>query len=276
MNEKILQSKTSGSGYGLTLCKEFAKKLGPNLNILVQSQKGCGTTISFLLYQNVNDRKDQYEELVVGEAAEDMAKIPSRRGAQREQFSAQDLEEIVPLEGERRKNGIGAALKRIPSASRKRFEVITIPEVDQLRDELMDASILIVDDTPYNLVVLEMILKNLRNCRIEKAFNGEEAADIVSQRDRSYFELVLMDCNMPIRDGYESTRELKKMMKDNTIDWFPVIAVTAYVGAEEERRCYEAGMDDYMCKPCQKAVLLEKVNFWIRECRKRRPFHVNI
>eukprot|EP01016_Furgasonia_blochmanni_P018227 TRINITY_DN20769_c0_g1_i1.p1 TRINITY_DN20769_c0_g1~~TRINITY_DN20769_c0_g1_i1.p1 ORF type:complete len:140 (+),score=27.80 TRINITY_DN20769_c0_g1_i1:62-421(+) len=88
--------------------------------------------------------------------------------------------------------------------------------------------------------------------RVVEAFNGEEALKAVTNifSAGGNIGLVFMDCNMPVMDGYQATRTLKSWMKVGVISEFPVIALTAYVGENEERRCRESGMDDYYTKPC--------------------------
>ncbi|MEZ5917390.1 MAG: ATP-binding protein [Parvularculaceae bacterium] len=106
------------------------------------------------------------------------------------------------------------------------------------------ARVLAADDSAVNREVVKEALKRLR---IEPSVveNGVAAVDAVK---REKFDLVLMDCSMPVMDGYEATLAIRSHEIENNLDRIPIIALTAHVkGAEEEWR--RAGMDDYVTKP---------------------------
>ena len=128
--------------------------------------------------------------------------------------------------------------------------------------------ILIVDDDVFNLLSLEMLLKPW-NLKTKKAMNGEEAINIVknySSRPKKCckkFKAILMDYQMPIKDGVESTKELIDLMKNGKIPWIPIIGCTAFVTKTEINRCFEAGMKDVVFKPLNKQIISEIVHNWI-------------
>lgn len=94
-----------------------------------------------------------------------------------------------------------------------------------------------MDDNIFNLMVIEqLILSNFPNFRCHKAYNGQEALHALA--DHKY-SLVLMDCNMPVMDGFESTIKIKQTMGDQSP---PIIALTAYTTEETKKRCFQAGM----------------------------------
>ncbi|MCY1446469.1 Sensor histidine kinase RcsC [compost metagenome] len=92
---------------------------------------------------------------------------------------------------------------------------------------------------------------------VEVARQGEEALKILRQED---FDLVLMDCNMPLMDGYEATRQIRRNGRQTSL---PVIALTANVMPEERERCRRAGMNDYLSKPLRRQELEAVLERWL-------------
>ena len=101
--------------------------------------------------------------------------------------------------------------------------------------------ILLVEDNPVNQEVTRGMLQ-LLGCRSDLTENGLEAVEAVS---RNRYDLVLMDCQMPVMDGYAATRAIRKSETSRT----PIIALTANAMAGDSDRCLAAGMDDYLSKP---------------------------
>jgi len=112
-------------------------------------------------------------------------------------------------------------------------------------------SILIADDDESNLLYLETILKG-GNLTLFLARDGKEAVEQCYAHPE--ISLVLMDLKMPLMDGLEATGEIK-LIREN----LPVIAITAYAMATDEKKAREAGCDDYIAKPFQRDVLLRKL-----------------
>ncbi|OMJ94447.1 hypothetical protein SteCoe_2346 [Stentor coeruleus] len=120
--------------------------------------------------------------------------------------------------------------------------------------------ILIVDDTNFNILALTQILKN-EGFLCYSAMNGEDAINFVRTRD---FSCVIMDCEMPIMDGWEACKKISKMFEENIIKKIPpIIAYTAHTSDFIMNKCKEAGMKDVIIKPCTSEDLLSKVKCWI-------------
>ena len=113
--------------------------------------------------------------------------------------------------------------------------------------------ILVVEDNPVNQAVALGIIENI-GFDADVADNGREGLDKLANE---HFDLVLMDCQMPVLDGYAATRELRASEKNGTRK--PVIALTANAMTGDEEKCREAGMDDYLCKPFEPEILEQKV-----------------
>jgi len=115
--------------------------------------------------------------------------------------------------------------------------------------------ILIAEDEDSNFRYLEMVLSRT-GVKIVWAKDGLQAIELAKS---SSPDLILMDIKMPIMDGFEATREIKKLLPS-----VPVIAQTAYAMENDERISIEAGCDYYLTKPIRKQKLLEVVNKYLK------------
>ena len=119
-------------------------------------------------------------------------------------------------------------------------------------------TILVVEDNRVNQKVLSHQLTNL-GYRVEIADNGAEA--VVKVRNSRY-DLILMDVQMPVMDGFQAAQEIRGMGGDPAL--IPIIAVTANAFPSERDRCLAIGMDDYLTKPVDKGRLEEAVRRWVK------------
>ncbi len=109
--------------------------------------------------------------------------------------------------------------------------------------------VLLVEDTDINREVAVNFLEQF-GCRVCTRTDGTGALEAVEEEK---FDLILMDCQMPVMDGYEATRRIKKM--GGRIAEIPIVALTAHITAEDREKCFAAGMLDYMGKPFRGAEL---------------------
>lgn len=143
------------------------------------------------------------------------------------------------------------------------------PEHDTALDfnkKCMCPPVLVVDDDAFNLMALEQHLLKL-GLRCDWAFNGQEAIQKVLHRQKNgcskdceQYKLMLLDCNMPVMDGFETARRLKAMFLENKLRPLKIIACTAFVQQAELNRALEAGMDDYCTKPINFAIIKQKLS----------------
>ena len=91
---------------------------------------------------------------------------------------------------------------------------------------------------------------------VETAENGREAVERVSQSAPDYYQVVLMDVQMPVMNGYEATR-LIRQLKDERLARIPILAMTANAFEEDKQEALHAGMDGHIAKPINIAKLLE-------------------
>lgn len=123
------------------------------------------------------------------------------------------------------------------------------PKVD-----MADANILLVEDNFSNQQIIILYIKNEVQ-KIEVAFNGKEALD---KFGKAKYDLILMDVQMPIMDGFKATQKIREIEK-STGTHTPIIAVTANAFPEDKEKCLSVGMDDYISKPFQPEDLIKKI-----------------
>ncbi len=116
-------------------------------------------------------------------------------------------------------------------------------------------NLLLVEDNQVNQVVASSMLKKLGH-RVTLAENGKRALEALKSGS---FDIVLMDCQMPVMDGYEATRKIRKNPAWREL---PIIAVTANVMQGDRDDCLESGMNDYITKPYNRADLKSVIDRW--------------
>jgi len=117
-------------------------------------------------------------------------------------------------------------------------------------------NILIVEDNPVNQMVIDELLHDFGHTTV-LAENGEQALECVKQGN---IDLVLMDCQMPVMDGFEATRHLRTMEAQRGAPRMPIIAVTSNAIKGDRERCLDAGMDDYVSKPINTTKLAASIS----------------
>jgi|GEM_PF-2934268 len=123
-------------------------------------------------------------------------------------------------------------------------EIEQTPDTQNLQKSLYGMHVLVVDDHELNWQVAEGILSKV-GVVSERAENGQEAVRKLLH-DKNRYDLVLMDLQMPIMDGYEATRILRQHFK---MEQLPIVAMTAHALQSEKNRCFGLGMNDYLTKP---------------------------
>ncbi|MCC5806745.1 MAG: transporter substrate-binding domain-containing protein [Opitutales bacterium] len=124
---------------------------------------------------------------------------------------------------------------------------------------LRGARILVAEDNLTNQFVMRGILRKF-GIEPDIVSNGAAAAEAA---ETNRYDLVLMDVQMPLTDGFEATRRIRKIATGATRATVPVIAVTAYAMSGDRRRCFDAGMDDYLAKPVVPFTLAQCLRKWL-------------
>jgi PAS domain S-box-containing protein len=141
-------------------------------------------------------------------------------------------------------------------------ETTAVPETSLLT-ELPPATtarrILVVEDNPMNQEVMAGILERIGH-RVDTVADGSEAVEAAA---RLPYDLIFMDCQMPVMDGFEATRRIRRT--EGTGRRAPIVALTAFAAPSDQKRCLEAGMDAYLSKPIQIEQLGAVLKEWLVE-----------
>ena len=203
-------STSYGSGLGMSIAKGIVDLMGGNIN--VESEEDAGTVVTVELeFRPFREAGGAQEETDAAEAAQNT-----------EQISSDDL----------------AVFQENPaSAGRKNADVGWIE----------GRRLLLVEDNPLNREIAEEMLTE-DGFKVESAENGRRALQRIVENDPWYYSAVLMDIQMPIMDGYETTERIRAL-PDRSRAHIPIIAMTANAFKEDRIKAAESGMDAYITKP---------------------------
>jgi signal transduction histidine kinase/ABC-type amino acid transport substrate-binding protein/DNA-binding response OmpR family regulator/HPt (histidine-containing phosphotransfer) domain-containing protein/HAMP domain-containing protein len=138
-------------------------------------------------------------------------------------------------------------------------------------DLVKGAAILLVEDNEINQQVAVELLES-EGLMVSVAWDGREALEIMADSDDHAFDAILMDLQMPVMDGYEATRQLRK---NSRFDNVPIIAMTADAMSGVKKKVLDAGMNDYVTKPIDSGLLFSILVKWIKPgSRPRAQNHV--
>jgi signal transduction histidine kinase/ligand-binding sensor domain-containing protein/CheY-like chemotaxis protein/HPt (histidine-containing phosphotransfer) domain-containing protein len=147
-------------------------------------------------------------------------------------------------------------LDRVMSVDAPPWHVRTQPSAiaEQSRDTFRDTRVLLAEDNLVNQKVARGALEKL-GYKVDIVSNGTEA---VSAWQTMRYHIILMDCQMPVMDGYQAAREIR--LRERGMSHIPIIALTADAMKGADQQCRDAGMDDYLTKPLDRAQLGETIN----------------
>src|SRR6202041_4009514 len=120
--------------------------------------------------------------------------------------------------------------------------------------------ILLVEDNPVNQRVAQRTLQNMA-AEVTIANNGAEALERIAVSD---FDAVLMDCQMPVMDGFTATRRIRELESGRGLKRLPIIALTANVMSKDRENCIAAGMDAHLGKPIEPAQMIEVLSRFLK------------
>jgi signal transduction histidine kinase/HAMP domain-containing protein/CheY-like chemotaxis protein len=223
-----------GTGLGLAICREVAAQLGGE--VTVQSELGQGSTFS--LYLPVTPDGTAHPE-PAADAAGAHAAGAHAAGARAAGAHAGGAHAAPP------------AISPVPPTGR--------------HEALSGRRVLVVDDDPRNAFVLTDVLE-LHDMTVVHAADGRTAIDALTAAGD--IDLVLMDVMMPLMDGYETTRAIRRMPQ---FAHLPVIAVTARAMQGDRAKSIDAGASDYITKPIDVEELLDCMERWLTRATPRTP-----
>jgi CheY-like chemotaxis protein len=127
-----------------------------------------------------------------------------------------------------------------------------------MNDKLIGKTVLITDDDERNIYALSMYLENA-DMKVLTARDGSEAIAVLNKQEK--IDIILLDMMMPVMDGFETMQAIQEEGKYIHI---PIIAVTAKAMKGDREKCLEAGAWDYIAKPIDMNLLLDKMTRWLQ------------
>jgi len=289
LEETATRENNEGAGLGLTISHTLAKLLckDPSIaGIQLKSRFGEGSNFYFLIQRNLlsiprNNRMTntltrfpstiEESDLSFGESDSVAKKIACYSSS----FVKESLLPGCPKENSLRElspNSKLRAHRTIKSESSFGLHKATKLRKErssptQKREELVKPEILIVDDNSLNLIIGNYLVSS-HGYQVQTALSGQIAIDFLKNNDHTKHPicLILMDLQMPDMDGYETTRNLRKLMKHQQIPEIPIVAFTANDREEDRKACRQAGMVGFLSKPIKEPDLLKILNTYA--CRK--------
>ena len=126
------------------------------------------------------------------------------------------------------------------------------------------ANILLAEDNQVNQVVIKQMLSSL-NCHVTIVENGQLLIDRLKQEAEKHYDMIFMDCQMPVMDGYATTEYLQAYWEsDKPNSRIPIVALTANAMASDKQKCLSSGMDDYLAKPIRMDALSQMIEKWVQ------------
>jgi len=216
-------------------------------DLLLIDANSVSGDVSGLLQGILRDRQlDKLHVLALG-----LANAPDPRV----QIASSRVDDAGLRQGVRRAFGIAPQARVQPVLS-----VPALPAVGGDVTQPLTGKVLLVEDHPVNQKVAQKLLERL-GLTVDVAENGEVALDRINHHA---YAMVLMDCQMPVLDGYSATRRLREIESDRGKPRLPVIAMTAHAMSGDRERCLQAGMDDYLSKPLDRQLLGETLARWMQ------------
>ena len=149
-----------------------------------------------------------------------------------------------------------ALMEAVATLNSRATKVPEIVETDPTHKK-----ILVVDDNETNLMLVRNVLQRA-GYHFDEAVNGQEA---VRATEKSRYDLILMDLQMPVMNGFEATCEIRVFEKRANLPRTPIVALTAHALKGFREKCFQNEMDDYITKPVRKRELVAKIEEWVHE-----------
>ncbi len=138
-------------------------------------------------------------------------------------------------------------------------------EEDSCHPWSINRKILLVEDNEINQIVASGILEDL-GVNVEVVSNGKEAIHALeSANEKQGFDLIFMDCQMPVLDGYKASGLIRKGEAGSWNSKIPIVAMTAHSMKGDKEKCLAAGMDDYISKPIEESSVEKVLTTWLTE-----------
>lgn len=229
----MIAKKYGGSGLGMSIADNIIRLMGGQ--IVIDSELGKGSDFTVFLSLPVAQPEDT--------------------GRQEDRDFSPDPEKIPEL-SERQQGSDGWNKMPQETAEEKRAEVLR---------NLRGAHVLLAEDNDINAKITMSILER-DGVRTDRVLTGRQAVETFAGSEEGYYDVILMDIQMPEMDGWEATRRIRKMERRDA-GIIPIYALSANSYVEDQRRSMEAGMNDHIAKPIDYNVLKRKMSLAVQEGR---------
>ncbi|EAR83147.2 response regulator receiver domain protein (macronuclear) [Tetrahymena thermophila SB210] len=281
--QQVKDDNRQGVGIGLEICSRLCQIIGPlDQEIQVESKVNIGSSFSFLIYLNhplyieerdlssnhYNQKRRRRQQIsyttIRSEIEhENNIQIPLFETkhnllAKKQSPQSQNLDQ-APQNSKDQIQEIGETqIKHLESSN---TSILVKKEANILNDQ--NDTILIVDDVAFNLIALRNTLKLIYpNLNILEAQNGKQAVEIVHEYNGK-IDLIIMDINMPIMDGFQAISIINQEIKDQVLEYVPIIAHTAFDNNEDKQKCFQLGAKGFLPKPVKKIELEKSVRAFL-------------
>lgn len=157
---------------------------------------------------------------------------------------------------------LGQRLVKLIERLEQDLEQSSTQELQRIRDDIITKKILVVDDNEVNRKIATIHVEKA-GFSFDLAENGQQAVEMFKKH---HYALILMDCMMPVMDGFEATEKIRQIEhEENRAKRIPIIALTASVVDEDIQKCFKVGMDDYVAKPFKAEVLRGKLAIFVSQ-----------
>ncbi|TDH67280.1 hypothetical protein CCR75_003114 [Bremia lactucae] len=225
--ERTRQNNPTGSGLGLAICKQLAELMDGQIG--VDSELDVGSNFYFTVVVRLLDDMEVKGLLY---AANELLSDESGAGSPRAN--------TLNVNSNDSAGSVNAGKIMIPTQAR----------------------ILVAEDNEFNWEVVKCFLQEADHL-LQWEVNGRDALKAYMENSTK-FDLVFMDCEMPVMDGYTATKAIRQFELDNDLPRIPILGLTAYAMSGDRQKCLVAGMDEFMVKPISKSSLLKAIRQWMR------------
>ncbi|KAF1968989.1 putative histidine kinase HHK6p [Bimuria novae-zelandiae CBS 107.79] len=247
-----------GTGLGLTISKNLVELMHGEIGL--ESTLGQGTTATFWIPFSKAPSLDDGSPLI------DLSSIPDRLQSD-VSVSCGSSEDPTPPLTPKLPNGSTGHGRGDPLSSAMNSNLpehlISLPE-----NERQKIQVLIVEDNHINQQIALKTIKKLR-FSVDAVWNGQEALDYLANPDYPKPDIVLMDVQMPVMDGYTATAKIRTDFEAPDVRNVPIIAMTASAIQGDKEKCESAGMNDYLAKPVKGKLLEKMLVKWAIQGRRR-------
>lgn len=241
--------KFQGTGLGLSICKKLIDLMGGH--IWFESEEGMGSTFYFHLLMKTDEIETPLNASTATEIADDIDTVEK----------IETCKDVDTCENIYTNEGVNAETNNdVDTNEGVDVEACEYNETNDVATLKCRKRVLIVEDDDTNRFILMKLLK-IKGFDTSCAINGEEALKVF---DKEKFDIILMDIQMPILNGIETTKAIRKLEKQREGSHVPIIGVTGYAYKKEQQEFIAAGMDDCVSKPVDIDMLVHKMNNYLK------------